>query len=233
MTSLLRKSVLVVEDEENILAAIEYNLKRDGYRTLTATDGEEGLRKAREEGPDLLVLDVMLPGLDGFEVCRILRQVSDVPILLLTAKDQEMDRVVGLELGADDYVVKPFSMREFLARVKAMLRRPRSKVSGSLVSEWITSGNLSIDMASHTLILNNEPLAMKPKAFAVLALLMTQRGRVFTRDQILERLWDLDFVGGRRTIDVHVRWIREKIENDPSNPKRIVTIRGVGYRFEG
>lgn len=225
--------MLVVEDEENILAAIEYNLKRDGYRTLAATDGETGLRKAREERPDLLVLDVMLPGLDGFEVCRILRQVSDVPILFLTAKDQEMDRVVGLELGADDYVVKPFSMRELLARVKAMLRRPRSKFSGNPHSERITSGNLSINTASHTLVLDNEPVTMKPKAFAVLALLMAHRGRVFTRDQILEKLWELDFGGGTRTIDVHVRWIREKIENDPSNPKRIVTIRGVGYRFEG
>ncbi len=225
--------MLVVEDEENILAAIEYNLKRDGYRTLAATDGETGLRKAREERPDLLVLDVMLPGLDGFEVCRILRQVSDVPILFLTAKDQEMDRVVGLELGADDYVVKPFSMRELLARVKAMLRRPRSKLSGNPHSERITSGNLSINTASHTLVLDNEPVTMKPKAFAVLALLMAHRGRVFTRDQILEKLWELDFGGGTRTIDVHVRWIREKIENDPSNPKRIVTIRGVGYRFEG
>ena len=225
--------MLVVEDEENILAAIEYNLKRDGYRTLAATDGETGLRKAREERPDLLVLDVMLPGLDGFEVCSIVRQVSDVPILFLTAKDQEMDRVVGLELGADDYVVKPFSMRELLARVKAMLRRPRSKLSANPHSERITSGNLSINTASHTLVPDNEPVTMKPKAFAVLALLMAHRGRVFTRDQILEKLWELDFGGGTRTIDVHVRWIREKIENDPSNPKMIVTIRGVGYRFEG
>ncbi len=223
--------MLVVEDEENLLAAIRYNLEREGYRALTATDGEEGLRKAAQEDPDLLVLDVMLPVLDGFEVCRLVRRDSDVPILFLTAKDQEMDRVVGLELGADDYVIKPFSMRELLARVRAMLRRPRVG-SGQSKSERIVSGDLELDLSSHTLKRGGEPVDLKPRAFELLALLMSNRGRVFTRDQVLERLWGTDYIGDTRTVDVHIRWIREKIEEDSGKPKRIVTVRGVGYRFD-
>ena len=231
MTSQTGKSVLVVEDEENLLAAIRYNLEREGYRTLTATDGEQGLRKAAQEDPDLLVLDVMLPVLDGFEVCRLIRRDSDVPILFLTARDQEMDRVVGLELGADDYVVKPFSMRELLARVRAMLRRPRAG-SGQSKPDRIVSGDLELDLSSHTLKRGGEPVELKPRAFELLALLMSHRGRVFTRDQVLERLWGIDYIGDTRTVDVHIRWIREKIEQDSGKPKRIVTVRGVGYRFD-
>ena len=231
MTSQSGKSVLVVEDEENLLAAIKYNLEREGYRALTATDGEEGLRKVAQEDPDLLVLDVMLPVLDGFEVCRIVRRDSDVPILFLTAKDQEMDRVVGLELGADDYVVKPFSMRELLARVRAMLRRPRAR-GGQSQPARIVAGDLELDQSSHTLTRGGEAVEMKPRAFDLLALLMANRGRVFTRDQILERLWGIDFIGDARTVDVHIRWIREKIEKDAGKPTRIVTVRGVGYRFD-
>ena len=223
--------MLVVEDGENLLAAIRYNLEREGYRVLTATDGEEGLRKAAQEDPDLLVLDVMLPVLDGFEVCRIVRRDSDVPILFLTAKDQEMDRVVGLELGADDYVVKPFSMRELLARVRAMLRRPRAR-AGNSQRERIASGDLEIDLSSHTLSQDGDPVELKPRAFELLALLMSHRGRVFTRDQVLERLWGIDYIGDARTVDVHIRWIREKIEKDAGKPNRIVTVRGVGYRFD-
>ena len=223
--------MLVVEDEENLLAAIRYNLEREGYRALTATDGEEGLRKAAREDPDLLVLDVMLPVLDGFEVCRIVRRDSDVPILFLTAKDQEMDRVVGLELGADDYVVKPFSMRELLARVRAMLRRPRA-TAGHSQPERIVSGDLELDLSSHTLKRDGQPVELKPRAFELLALLMSHRGRVFTRDQVLERLWGIDYIGDARTVDVHIRWIREKIEKDAGKPTRIVTVRGVGYRFD-
>ena len=224
--------MLVVEDEENLLAAIRYNLEREGYRALTATDGEEGLRKAAREDPDLLILDVMLPVLDGFEVCRIVRRDSDVPILFLTAKDQEMDRVVGLELGADDYVVKPFSMRELLARVRAMLRRPRAR-GGQSQLERIVAGDLELDQSSHTLTRGGEAVEMKPRAFDLLALLMSHRGRVFTRDQVLERLWGIDYIGDARTVDVHIRWIREKIEKDAGKPTRIVTVRGVGYRFDG
>ena len=222
---------MVVEDEENLLAAIKYNLEREGYRALTATDGEEGLRKAAREDPDLLVLDVMLPVLDGFEVCRLVRRDSDVPILFLTAKDQEMDRVVGLELGADDYVVKPFSMRELMARVRAMLRRPRAR-GGHSQPERIVAGDLQLDLSSHTLKRGGEPVELKPRAFELLALLMSHRGRVFTRDQVLERLWGIDYIGDARTVDVHIRWIREKIEKDAGKPTRIVTVRGVGYRFD-
>ena len=223
--------MLVVEDEENLLAAIRYNLEREGYRALTATDGEEGLRKATQDDPDLLVLDVMLPVLDGFEVCRLVRRESDVPILFLTAKDQEMDRVVGLELGADDYVVKPFSMRELLARVRAMLRRPRAG-AGQSQPVRIVAGDLELDLSSHTLKRDGEPVELKPRAFELLALLMSNRSRVFTRDQILERLWGIDYIGDARTVDVHIRWIREKIETNAGKPTRIVTVRGVGYRFD-
>ena len=233
MTSSNGKSVLVVEDEENLLAAIKYNLEREGYRALSAADGEQGLRKARQDNPDLLILDVMLPSLDGFEICRIIRRESDVPILFLTAKDQEMDRVVGLELGADDYVVKPFSMRELLARVRAMLRRPRAAAQSGPAVQSVVSGDLEIDPASHTFTRGGIPVSLKPRAFELLALLMSHKGRVFTRGQALERLWGMDFIGDTRTVDVHIRWIREKIEDDPSQPSRIVTVRGVGYRFDG
>lgn len=228
-------TALVVEDEPNMLFALEYALEQDGYETLTATDGDGGLRIARERRPDIVILDVMLPRLDGFEVCRILRRESNVPILMLTARGEEVDRVVGLELGADDYVTKPFSMRELLARVRNLLRRSAAQAAdGSAeASEVMKSGDLEIDLASHSATLRDEPLSMKPREFSLMALLMANRGRAFTRDQILERLWGHDYIGDSRTVDVHVRWLREKIEPEPSQPRRIVTIRGVGYRFDG
>ncbi len=228
-------TALVVEDEPNMLFALEYALEQEGYETLTATDGDAGLRIARERRPDIVILDVMLPRLDGFEVCRILRRESNVPILMLTARGEEVDRVVGLELGADDYVTKPFSMRELLARVRNLLRRSAAQAAdGSAeASEVMKSGDLEIDLASHSATLRDEPLAMKPREFSLMALLMANRGRAFTRDQILERLWGHDYIGDSRTVDVHVRWLREKIEPEPSRPRRIVTIRGVGYRFDG
>ena len=224
-------TVLVVEDEPNLLAALKYTLEREGYDALTADNGETGLRVAREKSPDIVILDVMLPALDGFEICRLLRRESSVPIIMLTARGGEMDRVVGLELGADDYVTKPFSMRELLARVRNTLRR--SAGGGGRQSEVVVSGNLAIDLAGHTATLNGEPLDMKPREFALIAHLASNRGRAFTRDQILERLWGHDYIGDSRTVDVHVRWLREKIEPNPSKPSRIVTIRGVGYRFDG
>ena len=232
----MSSTVLVVEDEPNLLMALKYTLEQEGYDTLTATDGESGLNMAQSRNPDLVILDVMLPSLDGFEVCRILRRQSNVPILMLTARGEEVDRVVGLELGADDYVTKPFSMRELLARVRNMLRRssaPAPEGPGE-DDEIIRSGNLTIDQASHSITLDGEELAMKPKEFSLIALLAANRGRAFTRDQIIERLWGYDYVGNSsRTVDVHVRWLREKIEPEPSKPSRIVTIRGVGYRFDG
>jgi DNA-binding response OmpR family regulator len=185
------------------------------------------------------VLDVMVPGLDGFEVCRTLRQEMIVPILMLTARDEEVDKVVGLEVGADDYMTKPFSMRELLARVKALLRRVRlmqeelATESGPADAEKLAVGDLTIDLARHEALRAGEPLSLKPKEYELLVYLVRNRGIVLSRDQILERVWGWDYVGGSRTVDVHVRWLREKIEPDASNPTRIVTVRGVGYRFEG
>ena len=227
--------MLVVEDEENLVEALRYNLEREGYAVLTAMDGEKGLELARGSNPDLIILDVMLPKLDGFEVCRILRRDVNTPILMLTAKGEEVDRIVGLELGADDYVTKPFSMRELLARVRAMLRRSRmtSETLFSTGVESYTAGDLEVDLSSHTARLGAATLNLKPREFDLLALLVSNKGRAITRDQILERLWGYDYIGDTRTVDVHVRWLREKIEAEPGSPKRIVTIRGVGYRFEG
>jgi len=225
---------LVVEDEENLLAAIKYNLDNEGYLSITANNGTEAIGLVSSEDPDLVILDVMLPELDGLEVCRIIRKDNDVPIIFLTAKDQEMDRVVGLELGADDYVVKPFSMRELLARVKAMLRRQRVKDSFTKdhLEEVLVSGSLSLNTASRILTRDGEILDIKPRAFDLLLLLMQNKGRAFSREQILERLWGTDFYGDTRTVDVHIRWIREKIEDDPSDPTKLKTVRSIGYRFE-
>lgn len=231
-------TILVVEDEPVLLETLEYNLKREGYRVLTATDGWAAVETARREHPDLVILDVMLPGIDGFEVCRILRRESTVPILMLTARTDEVDKVVGLEVGADDYVTKPFSMRELLARVKALLRRERmlreelatERTEGR---ERLVLGDLIIDDASRTVYLRGESITLKPKEYDLLLFLARHRGMVLSRELILERVWGWDFVGGSRTVDVHIRWLREKLEDDPANPTRIVTVRGVGYRFEG
>lgn len=226
------RSVLVVEDEENLLEALRYNLEHDGHAVLTAADGAKGLETARSASPDLIILDVMLPGLDGLEFCRILRRETDAPILMLTAKGEEIDRVVGLELGADDYVAKPFSMRELMARVRALMRRPRSQTPGPS-EEPLRAGPLTLYSEAHSARLGEDELRLKPREFDLLALFMRNPGRAFTRDQILERLWGRDYIGDIRTVDVHVRWLRQKIEAEPSAPARIITIRGVGYRFEG
>jgi DNA-binding response OmpR family regulator len=230
----MNRTVLVVEDEENLLEVLKYNLEREGYNVLTAVDGEQGLEVARTSRPDLVVLDIMLPKLDGLEVCRILRRESNVPILMLTAKGEEIDRVVGLELGADDYVTKPFSVRELMARVKAMLRRSRMASEISPASpEVLRSGDLEVDRTGHSVHLGGLSIDLKPREFELLALLVENRGRVLTRSQILDRLWGHDYVGDERTVDVHIRWLRNRIEKEPGRPERIVTVRGVGYRFEG
>lgn len=228
-------TVLVIEDEENLQEALKYNLEREGYDVLTASDGERGLGLVREQEPDLVILDVMLPQIDGLEVCRILRRDHDTPIIMLTAKGEEVDRVVGLEIGADDYITKPFSMRELLARLRTVLRRTQSRLPHDVSSapEVLTSGDLQVDLKSHAVRLAGEELEMKPREFDLLALLVANKGRAFTRDQILERLWGHDYIGDSRTVDVHIRWIRQKLEKGPGNPNRIVTIRGVGYRFQG
>ena len=230
-----KETVLVIEDDGNLLRALQYSLEREGYSVRTATEGESGLEAAREANPSLVILDVMLPRLDGFEVCRILRRDNDVPVLMLTARGEEIDRVLGLELGADDYVVKPFSMRELLARVKAMLRRSRMEPDGLVRTEGrqvFTSGDLEVDVDSHTATLGGEALSLKPRVFELLALLLARKGRILSRNQILDQIWGHNYVGDSRTVDVHIRWLREKIEKDPGEPKRVITVRGVGYRFE-
>ena len=235
----MSEKVLVVEDEPTLLETLEYNLSHQDYEVLTAMDGQSALNVAREERPDLIVLDLMLPGIDGVEVCRILRQEMSVPILMLTARDEEVDKVVGLEVGADDYMTKPFSMRELMARVKALLRRERlireelSAENGVRDGQTLTFGDLRIDMARRQLMREGEDLHLKPREYELLTFLARHRGMVLSRDLILERVWGWDYDGGSRTVDVHVHWLREKIEPDPKNPVRIVTVRGVGYRFEG
>ena len=230
------RSVLVVEDEENLLEALRYNLEREGYQVYTATDGGEGLDLARRLKPSIVLLDIMLPTLDGFEICRILRRESEVPILILTAKGEEVDRVVGLELGADDYITKPFSIRELVARVRNTLRRSRYLEQGIISDAECQNfqvGNLEIDLTSHEAKLTGQPLNLKPKEFDLLALLVANKGRAFTRDQILERVWGYDYIGQTRTVDVYISWLREKLQEDPTTARSIVTIRGVGYRLDG
>jgi len=230
-----QETVLIVEDEENIQIAVKYNLQKEGYRVETAADGESGLELARSISPQLVILDVMLPGMNGLEVCRSIRRDATVPILMLTARGEEIDRVLGLEIGADDYLVKPFGMRELIARVKALIRR--STVAAASPSQpaarVLRSGDLEINVDSHVAMLRGKTLELKPKEFELLTLLVENKGRVFTREQVLDRLWGIDFIGDIRTVDVHIRWLREKIETDDAKPERIITVRGVGYRFEG
>lgn len=224
------QSILVVEDDNTVRETLALNLNAEGYQVHMAEDGESGLAAAREASPDLVVLDVMLPKLDGLTVCRLLRRESAVPIILLTARGTEADRIVGLETGADDYIVKPFSLGEFLARVRAALRR------GSQTNQPVTrleSGELALDLVSRKASLGEQELQLTPREFELLASLMRNRGAVLTRDLLLASVWGENYVGDPRTVDVHVRWLREKIERDPSTPERITTVRGVGYRFEG
>jgi DNA-binding response OmpR family regulator len=234
-----QNTVLVVEDDLTLLETLEYNLAAEGYEIITAADGLTALEIAREEQPDLIVLDLMLPGLDGFEVCRILRQEMNVPILMLTARADEVDRVVGLEMGADDYLTKPFSMRELLARVKALLRRVRLireelvEEQGKAGAEQLVYGDLVIDLDRRDVRVGGESIRLKPQEYELLVFLARHPGMALSRDLLLERVWGWDYAGGSRTVDVHVRWLREKIEVDPADPERIVTVRGVGYCFEG
>jgi DNA-binding response OmpR family regulator len=228
------EKILVVEDEVTLNETLVYNLERQGYTVASAMDGHEALKKARSLKPDLIVLDIMLPGLDGLEITRILRKEANTPILILTAQGEEIDRVLGLELGADDYMPKPFSMRELLARVKAILRRIQLDKDGApgereniLIFE-----NLKIDQRKHEVTLGEEALKLKPKEYDLLLYLCSNKGQVLTRSLILEEVWGWDFSGGTRTVDVHIRWLREKIEPDPTNPTRIITVHGVGYRFD-
>lgn len=224
--------VLVVEDEANLRAAVGYALGKDGHEVRFAGSGDEALAAFLQEQPDLVLLDVMLPVLDGFAVLRRIRLSSSVPVLMLTARADEVDTVVGLELGADDYIAKPFRMRELLARVNAALRRAGiSAGAGGATLGELQVGDLRLDPAAHRALRGDRQLVLKPRAFALLQLLMQHCGRVFTRDQLLQQLWDDPFIGDPRTVDVHIRWIREQIEEDPSQPQRLRTIRGVGYQL--
>ncbi len=237
--------ILVVEDDKTLLEMLKYNLARQEYDVLTAEDGRTGLHLARKEKPDLIVLDVMLPIIDGFEVCRILRKEMSVPVLMLTARGDEIDKIVGLEMGADDYITKPFSMRELLARVKAHLRRVEliredlhAESSGESAQKLksvsnLTFDNLTIDENRREVSLDGSPIRLKPKEFELLVFLARNKGFALSRSLILERVWGWTYDGNSRTVDVHVRWLREKIEPDSRNATRIVTVRGVGYRFEG
>jgi len=226
--------VLVVEDDPNLLETLKYNLQKESYQVLTAADGEQAIAIARRERSDLIVLDIMLPKMNGFEVCRILRKEMTVPILMLTAKVDEMDRIVGLEIGADDYMTKPFSMRELLARVRAMLRRTKMmEVTPPSGTSLLKIGNLEVDTARHQASLSGSTLELSPKEFDLLAFLARNRGLVFSREQLLEKVWGYDYAGNSRTVDVHIRWLRQKIEADASHPGRIVTVRGTGYKLEG
>ncbi|MGI6251785.1 MAG: response regulator [Anaerolineaceae bacterium] len=236
----MAEKILVVDDEVSLQETLSYNLKKEGYNVEVAGDGNTALEMAHTIKPDLVVLDVMLPGIDGFEVCRILRQETNIPVLMLTARDDEIDRVVGLEVGADDYLAKPFSMRELIARVKALLRRVRlireEAESAALEAEQpkvLTFGNLEIDMTRREVRLDGKVVPCKPKEYELLTFMGQHRGRVLTRELILERVWGWGFVGDSRTVDVHIRWLREKIEPVPDKPQRIITVRGAGYRFEG
>jgi DNA-binding response OmpR family regulator len=239
---MIMSKVLVVDDEISLQETLAYNLKKEGYLVDVAGDGPTAIDLARQSKPDLIILDIMLPGLDGVEVCRILRKEMSTPVLMLTARDDEIDRVVGLEVGADDYLAKPFSMRELIARVKALLRRVRiirqevgttTNADGSPLPKILTFDNLIIDMTRREVKKDGKVVALKPKEYELLTFLAQHIGQMLTREFILERVWGWDFVGDSRTVDVHVRWLREKIEVDPSDPKRIVTVRGAGYRFEG
>lgn len=236
----MTEKILVVEDEPALQETLVYNLEKQGYTVKAVGDGRQAVETARNYQPDLILLDLMLPGLDGFEVCKILRREMSVTILMLTARDDEIDRVVGLEVGADDYISKPFSMRELMARVKAQLRRTqviRDEMEKIHTSEQtpksLTFKNLVINLSRREVTLNGEILAMKPQEYDLLVFFAEHKGQMLSREFILERVWGWEYIGDSRTVDVHVRWLRQKIEPDPAKPVRIVTVRGGGYRFEG
>lgn len=225
-------TVLVVEDEKNLAEALKFNLERQGYDVVVEHEGHGAIKRINDTPPNLVILDVMLPGLDGFEVCRRVRAHSSVPIMMLTARGEEVDRVLGLEIGADDYITKPFSLRELQARVRALLRRG----SGEVVAQTAAiaeSGNLKISPDARRVWLDEAELSLRPREFDLLAFFVRNNGLALSRRQLLDGAWGSDYVGDERTVDVHVRALREAIEADPSTPDRIVTVRGVGYRFEG
>ncbi len=233
----MKKKILVVDDDQTILDVLKYNLKKNGYRVVVAMNGEEAINLAKSEKPDLVVLDIMLPVLDGFEVCRILRKESEVPILMLTAKSDEVDKVLALGLGADDYIVKPFSIKELLTRIRVRLRRqqwfgPQIPSDKAFQPSKMRAGNLEIDLAKYQVLNDGLPVKLRRKEFQLLSFLLRNKGVVFNRDQLLERIWGEDYDGYARTVDVHIRSLRKKIEPDPARPKHVITIHGFGYKFD-
>jgi DNA-binding response OmpR family regulator len=232
----MARTILVIDDEPTLRETLAEALEQDGLDVITAEDGKVALERFRADAPDLVLLDLMLPQVSGIEVCRIMRRESSVPIIMLTAKDAEIDKVVGLELGADDYVTKPFSLRELMARIRAQLRRIDSQeAAGARVdvpgsgSAPIELGAVTVDLAGHRLLRDGKDLPVKPKAFELLAFMVRNPGQVFSRDQLLEKVWGYDYAGETRTVDVHVHWLRSAIEADPSRPQYLQTVRGVGY----
>jgi DNA-binding response OmpR family regulator len=228
----MARTILVVEDETTLRETLADALETEGFHVVQAGDGREALTRFRADHPDLVLLDLMLPELSGIEVCRIIRAESGVPIVMLTAKDSELDKVVGLELGADDYVTKPFSLRELSARIRALFRRSEQQVATAATTPQIVDlGRVQVDLAGHRLLRDGEPLPIKPKAFELLAFLLRNPGQAFTRDQLLEHVWGYDYAGETRTVDVHVHWLRTTLEDDAGAPTFIHTVRGVGYVF--
>ena len=225
----MSRTILVVDDEPVLRETLAEALDADGFRVVTAADGREALSRFREHQPDLVVLDLMLPELSGIEVCRIIRAESGVPIVMLTAKTSELDKVVGLELGADDYVTKPFSLRELSARIRALLRRTEQLAEAP--ARLVELGALTVDLAGHRLLRDGERVPLKPKVFELLAYLLRHPGQVLTREQLLEHVWGYDYAGETRTVDVHIHWLRAAIEPDPAEPVYLHTVRGVGYVF--
>lgn len=227
---MIQEKILIVDDEEHIQELIKYNLQNSGYKVICASNGIEALSLIRKEAPHLILLDVMLPGIDGYEVCKEIRRdnlISNMPIIMITAKGEEFDRVLGLELGADDYITKPFSIRELIARTKAVLRRTRFQEKGNLYN----FGNVTIDFEKHEVLKNDKKVEFTLKEFELIKILIKNKGKVMTRDFLLDNIWGYEYIGETRTIDVHIRHIRKKIENDDKNPRLIETIRGIGYRF--
>lgn len=224
-----KEKIMVVDDERNIVELVKYNLEKEGYDVICAYDGFEAVNLARQDRPDLIVLDIMLPGQGGLEVCRALRKETKIPIIMATAKGEEIDKILGLELGADDYVVKPFSPRELVARVKAILRRTSSKAEEK---DKLLFDDIAINLVKHEVRKKGEIVDLKPKEFDLLKLLAANAGKVFTRDFLLEQLWGYDYLGDTRTVDVHMRRLRQKIENDPATPYYLKTVHGIGYKFQ-
>ncbi len=228
----MARTILVVEDDPTLRETLVDALEVEGFRVVAAADGRAALTRFRADQPDLVLLDLMLPELSGIEVCRIIRAESGVPIVMLTAKDSELDKVVGLELGADDYVTKPFSLRELSARIRALFRRSEQVAAADAIGPSVVDlGRIQVDLAGHRLLRDGDPLAIKPKAFELLAFLIRHPGQAFTRDQLLEHVWGYDYAGETRTVDVHVHWLRSTLEEDAAAPQFIHTVRGVGYVF--